>query len=386
MVLVAQATPPRRDRGMARRLLRSDLILLVTALTLSLLGAVLVRSATAPGSGSTYLVKHLVNLAIALVMAGLLLRLDRLALRAVAPAAYLLSLAALAAVLSPLGSTVNGSRSWIVLPVGFSVQPAELAKVALCVALPMVLVGAAERRRAPRAREVLLAGVVVGLPVLLVLAQPDLGSALVLVALGVGVLAASGARWPWLVGVGLGAVSAVVAAFTTPVLSQYQRDRLTVFLDPAADPLGIGYQTQQVLAAISSGGLLGAGLGQGEITQSGRIPYQETDFVFSVAAEELGFVGALMVIVLYGLLIARLGLAAARSDHFGRLVCVGVATWFSVQVVENVGMNLGLMPVTGLPLPFLSYGGSSMFACWLGIALAVGVGSYHRSDTNPRGG
>ena len=386
MALVARATTPRRDRGMARRLLRSDLILLVTALTLSLLGAVLVRSATATGSGSTYLVKHLVNLAIALIMAGLLLRLDRLALRAVAPAAYLLSLAALVAVLSPLGSTVNGSRSWIVLPVGLSVQPAELAKVALCVALPMVLVGAAERRRAPWARAVLLAGVVVGLPVLLVLAQPDLGSALVLVALGVGVLAASGARWPWLVGVGLGAVSAVVAAFTTPVLSQYQRDRLTVFLDPAADPLGIGYQTQQVLAAISSGGLLGAGLGQGEITQSGRIPYQETDFVFSVAAEEMGFVGALMVIVLYGLLIARLGLAAARSDHFGRLVCVGVATWFSVQVVENVGMNLGLMPVTGLPLPFLSYGGSSMFACWLGIALAVGVGSYHRSDTNPRGG
>lgn len=363
-------------------LLRSDLLLLTTALALSLLGAVLVHSATAASSGSTYLVKHLVNLAIGLVIAALLLRLDRLALRAAAPVVYLLSLLALVAVLTPLGSTINGSRSWIVLPVGLSVQPAELAKIALCVALPMVLAGAAERRRAPRAAEVLLAAGVLGLPVLLVLAQPDLGSALVLVALGVGVLAVSGARWPWLAGVGLGTVGAVVAAFTTPLLSQYQRDRLTVFLDPGADPLGIGYQTQQVLAAISSGGLLGAGIGHGEATQSGAIPYQETDFVFSVAAEELGFLGGLTVMALYGLLVARIGLAAVRSDPFGRLVCVGVGTWFAVQVVENLGMNLGLLPVTGLPLPFLSYGGSSMFACWLAVALVIGVARYHRSDTN----
>lgn len=354
-------------------LLRSDLVLLTTALVLSLVGAVLVGSATRAEAGSTYLVRHLVNLGLGLAMAGLLLRLDRHTLRALAPVAYALSLLALLAVLSPLGSTINGSRSWIVLPVGLSIQPSELAKVALCVALPMILAGAAERRRAPTTGDVLRSGLLVGVPVLLVLAQPDLGSALVLVALSLGLLVASGARWPWLAGIAVAVVAAVTAAFTTPLLSPYQRDRLTAFLDPSVDPLGIGYQTQQVREAIGSGGLLGSGLGAGELTQSGRIPFQETDFVFSVAGEELGFLGAALVIALYGLLLARVGLAATRADEFGRLVCVAVASWFGAQVVENVGMNLGVMPVTGLPLPFLSYGGSSMFACWLAVALVVSV-------------
>ncbi|WP_068274896.1 FtsW/RodA/SpoVE family cell cycle protein [Janibacter melonis] len=369
----------RRPGGRVRELLlRGDVVLVVTALVLSLVGALLVGSATRAEAGSTVFVKHLVNLAVGLVMAGALLRLDRHTLRALAPVLYLLSIAALVVVLGPLGSTVNGSRSWVELPVGLSVQPSELAKVALCVALPMVLADAAERGRAPTTRDVLVSGAVVGVPVLLVLAQPDLGSALVLLALSVGVLVASGVRWPWLAGLALVAGGAVLAAFTTPVLSGYQRDRLTTFLDPSADPLGIGYQTQQVREAIGSGGLLGSGLGAGELTQSGRIPFQETDFVFSVAGEELGFLGGAVIIALYGLLVARIGLAAARADHFGRLVCVGVATWFGVQVVENVGMNLGVMPVTGLPLPFLSYGGSSMFACWLAIALVVSAAPRER--------
>ena len=355
------------------RLVRSDLVLLTVALSLSLVGALLVGSATQVEAGSTMAVRHLVNLAIGLAMAGLLVRLDRHTLRALAPVAYVLSVCALLLVLPPVGSTVNGSRSWIALPGGFSIQPSELAKVALCVALPMILAGAAERRRAPTVADVLRAGALVGLPVLLVLAQPDLGSALVLVAMSLGVLVASGARWPWLAGIGLAVAAAVTAAFTTPVLSPYQRDRLTAFLDPQTDPLGIGYQTQQVRAAIGEGGLLGSGLGAGEVTQSGRIPFQETDFVFSVAAEELGFLGGAAIIVLYGLLLVRIGRAAARADDFGRLVCVGVAAWFGAQVVENVGMNLGLLPVTGLPLPFISYGGSSMFACWLALALVVSV-------------
>lgn len=370
----AEPAPSTRRRATPfADLLRSDIVLLTTALALSLVGALLVRSATQAQAGSTTSVKHLVNLAIGLVMAGLLVRLDRHTLRALAPVAYALSVGALVLVLTPVGSTINGSRSWIELPGGFSVQPSELAKVALCVALPMILAGAAERRRAPTPSDVLRAGALVGVPVLLVLAQPDLGSALVLVAMSLGVLVASGARWPWLVGIAAVGAAAVTAAFTTPVLSAYQRDRLTAFLDPTADPLGIGYQTQQVRAAISGGGFLGSGLGAGEVTQSGRIPFQETDFVFSVAGEELGFLGAAGLVALYGLLLARIWRAATRADDFGRLVCVGVASWFGVQVVENVGMNLGLLPVTGLPLPFLSYGGSSMFACWLALALVVSV-------------
>lgn len=362
--------------GRAAALLRSDLVLVVAALIASGLGALLVHSATRHDAGSAYLVRHLLNLGIGVVIALVAVRLDRALLRALAPVVYLAGIIGLVLVLSPLGSEVNGSRSWIRLPGGFSIQPSELAKVGLCVALPMLLAPAAERGERPRAREILLAGLATGVPVLLVMAQPDLGSALVLVALALGVLVVSGASWPWLVGVVTAGGAAVVAAFTTPLLSPYQQDRLTAFLDPGADPMGIGYQTQQVRAAIAGGGWGGQGLHSGELTSTGAVPFQETDFVFSVAGEELGFVGAAFVICLLGLIVARIALAGTRSrDPFVRLVCWAVAAWFAVQSVENIGMNLGLLPVTGLPLPFLSYGGSSMFACWAAIGIVVAVTS-----------
>ena len=371
--------------GRAAALLRSDLVLVVAALVASGLGALLVHSATRHEAGSAYLVRHLLNLGIGVLIALVAVRLDRGLLRALAPVVYLAGILGLVLVLTPLGAEVNGSRSWIRLPGGFSIQPSELAKVGLCVALPMLLAPAAERGERPRPREILLAGLVTGVPVLLVMAQPDLGSALVLVALALGVLVVSGAAWPWLAGVAVAVVTAVVAAFTTPLLSPYQQDRLTAFLDPGTDPMGIGYQTRQVRAAISGGGWGGQGLHSGELTSTGAIPFQETDFVFSVAGEELGFVGAAFVIALLGLVVARIALAGTGSrDPFVRLVCWAVAAWFAVQAVENIGMNLGLLPVTGLPLPFLSYGGSSMFACWAAIGIVVAVTSDIRG-TRPRG-
>lgn len=366
-------------------LLRSDLVLVAAALTASGLGALLVHSATRAEVGSAYLVRHLLNLAIGVAIALVAVRLDRSMLRALAPVVYLAGILGLVLVLTPLGVEVNGSRSWIRVPGGFSLQPSELAKVGLCVALPMLLAPAAERRQRPRPREILLAGLVTGVPVLLVMAQPDLGSALVLVALALGVLVISGAAWPWLLAVLVAGVAAVVTAFTTPVLSPYQRDRLTAFLDPGTDPQGIGYQTRQVRAAISEGGWGGQGLYSGELTSAGAIPFQETDFIFSVAGEELGFVGAAFVIGLLGLVVARIALAGTRSvDPFVQLVCWGVAAWFAVQSVENIGMNLGLLPVTGLPLPFLSYGGSSMFASWLAIGIVIAVTTERRPGRRTR--
>lgn len=367
-------------RELAERLLRSDLVLIAAALTASVLGALLVHSATRHEFGSAYLVRHLLNLSIGVAIALVAARMDRARLRAIAPFVHLAGIIGLLLVLTPLGSEINGSRSWIQVPGGFSIQPSELAKIGLCVALPMLLAPAAERRRRPSARAILLAALVTGVPVLLVLAQPDLGSALVLVALALGVLVVSGASWPWLLGVVVAGVSAVAAAFTTPLLSPYQQDRLTTFLDPGADPRGIGYQTQQVRAAISGGGWGGQGLHSGDLTSTGAIPFQETDFIFSVAGEELGFVGAAFVILVLGLIVVRIALAGTRSqDPFVRLVCWAVATWFAVQAVENIGMNLGLLPVTGLPLPFLSYGGSSMFACWAAIGIVIAV-----TSTTPR--
>ena len=349
---------------------RSDWGLLIGGLGLSLIGALLVWSATRHQSGSAYLARHLLNTGIGLGLAAAVTRVDFRGLRAYAPWLYLASVAGLGLVLTPLGSTINGSHSWVRLPGGFSIQPSELAKVALCVGLAVILAERGERDQPPSHRDVALAWVVAGIPIGLVMLQPDLGSALVLGALAVGVIAVSGAPRRWVFGVLTVLAMGVTVALTTPVLSPYQRDRLVAFANPSADPQGIGYQTHQVRIAIGSGGWQGQGLFQGRQTQGGFIPFQQTDFVFSVAGEELGFLGSAGLLLVLGFLVVRTLMIAARArDSFGRLVAIGVACWFTFQVFENVGMNLGIMPVTGLPLPFVSYGGSSMFAGWLALGL-----------------
>ncbi|WP_323097039.1 rod shape-determining protein RodA [Intrasporangium sp. YIM S08009] len=355
--------------------LRVDLGLFIGAAGLSLVGVVLVWSATRADHGPALALKQLVAVAVGAAAAVGVTRLDVRVLRALAPLVYAAGVLGLAAVLSPLGSTVNGSRSWIRLPGGFTLQPSELAKVALAVALAMLLADRADRGLRQRHRDVALAWGVAGVSVALVLAQPDLGSALVLVAMTVVVVAASGAPLVWTLGVVLAGAAAVVAAFTTPLLSGYQRNRLTAFLDPSLDPQGIGYQTRQVRIAIGSGGLTGQGLFEGRQTQGGFIPFQETDFVFSVAGEELGFLGAAGLVLLIGFIVVRACLVARRADTFGRLVVLGIAVWFGVQSFENIGMSLGLTPVTGLPLPFVSYGGSSMIAGWVAVGIVGNVAS-----------
>lgn len=353
-----------------RRYLRADWGLYVAALGLSLTGAVLVWSATHREVGAALAVRHLLNTAIGLTLALLLVRGNARWLRAVAPWFYLGGVAGLVLVLTPLGATVNGSRSWLHLPGGFSLQPAELAKIGLTVGLAMLLAEGRDPTRLPGWRDVVPAWALAGVPVVLILAQPDLGSALVLGAMTVGVVAASGAsRW-WTVGALAGAAAAVTAAVRIPLLDPYQVDRLAAFLDPSLDPEGIGYQTRQVRLAVQAAGWDGAGLGAGERTQAGLIPFQHTDFVFSVAAEELGLLGSAAILLLVVFLALRaLWVAIRTDDPFVRLVAVGVACWFAFQSVQNIGMGLGLLPVTGLPLPFVSYGGSSLFACWLAVGL-----------------
>jgi len=349
---------------------RTDWGLLIGGLGLSLIGALLVWSATRHQSGSAYLARHLLNTGIGLCLAAAVTRVDFRGLRAYAPWLYLASVAGLVLVLTPVGSTINGSHSWIQLPGGFSVQPSEFAKVALCVGLAVILAERGERGQPPSHRDVAIAWVVAGIPIALVLLQPDLGSALVLGALALGVIVVSGAPRRWVVGTLALVTIGITVALTTPILSPYQRERLVAFANPSADPQGIGYQTSQVRIAIGSGGWQGQGLFQGHQTQGGFIPFQQTDFVFSVAGEELGFLGSAGLLLVLGFLVVRTLLIAMRArDTFSRLVAIGVACWFIVQIFENVGMNLGMMPVTGLPLPFVSYGGSSMFACWLALGL-----------------
>jgi len=366
-----------RARRLSQRggaLARLDWPLFLAALGLSLIGAVLVWSATRRTQADALLVKHLVNLAIGLVLGAGVALVDYRGLRAYVPVLYVAAVAGLVAVLTPLGSTINGSHSWIVLPAGFSVQPSEFAKVALVVAIALLLSEKRDSEHTPRHVDVLLALVVAAVPLGLVMLQPDLGSALVLAALLLGVITVSGAPARWVAALLLVGIAGVGVALTTDVLDEYQKDRLTAFADPTADPRGIGYQTRQVRIAIGNGGVEGEGLFAGAQTQGGFVPYQQTDFVFSVAGEELGFVGSVGLLVLEGVVLWR-GLVVARraEELFGRLVAVGVVCWFTFQIFENVGMNLGIMPVTGLPLPFVSYGGSSMFASWLAVGLLQNV-------------
>ena len=358
---------------------RHDVGLYLAAAGTSVVGALLVWSATVRVDGTAYLVRHLLTAAVGMGLALLVSRVGQQRVRLAAPWVYAGSLLLLLAVLTPLGRTVNGSRSWIPLVGGFTIQPAELAKVGLCLALATLLAGQAERGLAPGRREVALAAVLVALPTVLILFQPDLGSAAVVVAVGAVVITVAGVPRRWVVGAVLLGIAVVVVALVTPVLSDYQRDRLTSFADPSADPQGSGYQTRMVRLAIGAGGLWGQGFMRGERTQGGYVPYQLNDFIFSVAGEELGFVGATGLLLLLAFVVGRVLVVAARAeDPFGRLVAVGVATWLAVQVVQNVGMNLGLLPVTGLPLPFVSYGGSSMLVSWLAIGL---VDATHSSAT-----
>lgn len=364
------AHPDRALLSLRGSWLRQDLGLLVGAAGTSLVGALLVWSATHETAGTAYLVRHLLNTAVGIGLAVGVTRLGHQGLRLLAPWLYGVSLLGLIAVLTPLGLTINGSRSWIPVVAGFTVQPSEFAKVGLALALAFVFADRWERRVAPSNRDVALGWMLAAVPVALIMLQPDLGSAVVLGALAFVVIAIAGSPRRWVVGVGLAAVGLVVAALTTPLLSDYQRDRLLAFANPSADPQGIGYQTRQVRLAIGSGGWSGQGFMEGSQTQGGFIPYQLNDFIFSVAGEELGFIGAAGLLVLLSFIVIRIFIVAGRSgDAFGRFVGVGVGTWLAFQVFQNVGMNLGVLPVTGLPLPFVSYGGSSMFASWL----AVGV-------------
>jgi rod shape determining protein RodA len=321
-----------------------------------------------------FLKKHILNVGIGLVLGVVASVFDYRMLRAYAPVVYVLSLLGLMAVLSPLGTTINGSHSWIVLPAGFSVQPSEFAKVALVVGMSMLLAEKRDAEDEPRDMDVVLALVFAAVPFALVMLQPDLGTAMVVCALVLGLIAVSGAPIRWVVGLVVAALLVAVVAVQTGMLKDYQIDRFRAFYDPAADPKGAGFNVRQSLIAVGSGGMDGQGLFQGAQTQGKFVPAQQTDFIFTVAGEELGFVGAALVVALLGLVLWRAGrIAMQAEDLFGRLVATGILCWFAFQSFENIGMTLGIMPVTGVPLPFVSYGGSSMFANLIAVGLLQNV-------------
>ena len=365
------------------RLLRDrfDLPLLVATSLLLGIGVLLVYAATRDWYASAgedpefYLKRQILNIVIGLLLAAGAMSIDYRLLRAYTPILWGLSVLGLVAVLIPaFGDSVNGARAWIALPGGLQIQPAEFAKIAIIVGMSMILAEKREGSQDPTSLDVLQSLAVAAIPLLLIIAQPDLGTVLIISAAVVGMIGASGAPARWVIGLLLAAIVGVFAAVQTGAVSSYQVARLQSFVDPSADPQATGYQLRQSRITIGSGGLLGKGLFEGPQTNGRFVPEQQTDFIFTVAGEELGFIGCSIILFLYTLFFIRaFAICRRSSDLFGRLVCIGVIAWFAFQTFENIGMTMGLMPMTGVPLPFLSYGGSSMFANLIGVGLLQNV-------------
>lgn len=363
----------------ARSLVRApkfDWVLMGATAAIVVIGTLLVWSSTATnealtgGASAAYLRKHLINIVIGvLLMLGVMV-IDHRRVRLLAPLLYLGSVVGLLLVLV-MGSTINGSRSWLLIG-GMSIQPSEFAKLAVVVGMALIVAERIESAGGRRVNgvDVALMLALAAVPAMLIMLQPDLGTMLVLSATVLGVVAVSGAPRRYLVGLVSAAVATSVAAVTLGVLKPYQLDRFLAFIDPGLDPRGAGYNTTQARIAIGNGGFTGQGLFNGSQTRSGFVPEQHTDFIFTVAGEELGLIGAGLLIGLFLLLLWRaLLISLDAPDMFGRLAAAGICCWLAFQAFQNIGMCLGIMPVTGVPLPLVSYGGTSMFATMMALGL-----------------
>jgi rod shape determining protein RodA len=277
---------------------------------------------------------------------------------------YALQLGLLALTLA-IGDGIGGSARWITFG-PFTFQFSELAKILMIIVLANYL--ASRQARLDSLRAILGACLLVGPPLILVMMQPDLGTSLVFAAILAGMLWMSGASLMWLGALGAGLVAMIPIAWNY-ILRDYQKERLTSFLNPNPDITGSGYQLYQSQIAVGSGGWIGRGLTNGTQAQGDFLPVQTTDFVFSVLAEELGFVGGLVLFALFALLLWRVLVAGWRSrDPFGTMFAAGVASMVLFQLVVNVGMVMGIMPITGIPLPFVTHGGASL------VSMAIGLG------------
>jgi rod shape determining protein RodA len=346
-----------------------DLQLAAYAGLLAILGLVMaytnsVEQGQAVLSGGTTFVRGLMWTGIALIAFVVTTAFDYKWLKTFAWPLYALQLGLLLATLA-VGHGVGGASRWI--SVGpFDFQFSELAKILMIVVLSNYL--GARQGRLGSLTSILGACVLVGPPWILVMLQPDLGTSLVMIAILAGMLFMSGASLRWL-GSMAGLVLASLPIVWNYILRDYQKQRLLSFLDPSSDTQGAGYQLFQSQIAVGSGGLTGTGLTNGSQNQLNFLPVQESDFVAAIYLEELGFVGALILLVLFGALLFRLMVSGWRSkDPFGMMFASGLASMILFQLVVNLGMVIGLMPITGIPLPFISHGGASL------ISLAVGLG------------
>jgi rod shape determining protein RodA len=390
---------PRRRSLLVRALAKGglarswDWLLILVACGLTGLGALLVWAATEPelrATGAdphTYLKKQIVWGALGLILMFVVASIDHRKYRRWTPVIYAASLLLLLAVLSPAGQSVNGAKAWIALPGGFQIEPSEFAKIGLVLSTAYVLTrrGKRQQQQLPEEKagrpgmvDVLLAVLAAAPLIICVEREPALGVMLVLVVVLAVMILVSPIRLYWTGGLIVAAAAVIYAVARSHLLKGYQLTRLTSFLHPNQDIAGTGYNALQAKIAVGSGGLHGVGLFHGTFTGGNFVPSVQTDFIFTVAGEELGFVGCAVIVALLGFVVFRAIRIAQRTDDlFGMLVAAGIAVWFLFQTFVNVGMTIGIMPITGLPLPFVSYGGSAIFADMIAIGLLQSVRRHH---------
>ena len=355
--------------GIDRRLLQNvDWPLLGATVGLVILSASTLASLHVGRAGGSVAIRQLAWFGVGIFALVFVASIDYRRLVRAAPLFYVLGLGGLVAVFL-LGRTVSGARRWLqVGPV--SVQPSELFK--LCFVLMAVWL-LTSRWAQPVGKTVLvMAAPLAVVPAALIVKQPDLGTALLLFPVLIALLVAAGMQMRLLGGLALTGVAAAPLAWL--VLKDYQRERLLVFLDPFRDPLGSAYNVIQAKIAIGSGQLLGKGVAGATQSRLSFLPERHTDFIFAVFAETWGFVGCLVLLTCYALLLLRgFDIAASTREPVGRLVALGVTALVATQVLVNVGMVTGLIPVVGIPLPFMSYGGSSMVVSMMALGLLLSV-------------
>jgi rod shape determining protein RodA len=370
--------------------LRLDPLLLLATLGLVATSLIALRSATSNdvlGEPNYYVYRQAAYAAVGLVLMYAVSRIDYSRLRELRYPVYGLMLGLLLIVLAIAGAT-RGTRAWIELPF-FNFQPSELGKVLLVVALSAFLVDRMRRMGRDTTARIMLLGLI---PTMLVIAEPDLGSALVYIAGTLALLFVAGAPWRHFAALGaLFAVAVTIVLVAAPmagveVLKPYQVDRLTAFLHPSADPGEEGYQLQQALTAIGSGEKTGRGVENATQTSLNFLPEHHTDFVFAVVGETYGFAGCALILSLYALLIWRgLHILTVAKNLYGALIAGGITVMLLFQLFVNIGMNVGIMPITGVTAPLLSFGGSSMLATFLALGLLHSVHAQARETAELKG-
>lgn len=368
----------RDSKGMFRFFFKLDWILISVTLLIFGVGLLALYSLSSVG-GVDYFLKQFIFSIVGVIALVFVASLDYRHIAKYSTAFYFLMLLVLIIVLL-FGTTVRRTAGWISFGV-FQVQPVEIAKIALIVFLASFI--SQKKSELGVWTRVIASLVLTTSMIFLVLKQPDLGSSLVLAAIWCGMILASGLRFKHLVVLAL--LGAMLITSSWFVLAPYQKDRLTNFVHPQSDPQGSGYNVLQAMVAVGSGGVFGKGIGHGSQSQLNFLPEKHTDFIFAVIAEELGLFGAVFVIALYAVLLYRIRrIGDVASDNFGYLVAVGIGVMFFFQIVVNIGMNIGLLPVTGLPAPLLSYGGSSLVSVCLALGLLLSIYRQKRSSDDLR--